>query len=167
MPADLERARAAVDHQSMERWRFTIVDAGVSAIAEVDEDRAPRTVERLRQHLPLEDEAVHGIYSGPEIALFIDSGIQAPVENATSNVLPGDIGYYWQPGGTVFGSPDDLAEICWFYDRGARPSSPEGPVAVNLFGRFIAGWEEFAAACAQMRHHGPAVVRVEMVATDE
>jgi len=109
------------------------------------------TTDRLLRWLPLESEAIHGIYSGPEIAFFIDSGCHAPVENATSNVLPGDIGYYWQPGGTMFNTPEDLAELCWFYDRGARPSSPEGPVAVNLLGRFTSGWNDFAQACADTR----------------
>jgi len=63
----------------------------------------------------------------------------------------------------LLGYPEDIAEICWFYDRDARPSTAEGPVAVNLFGRFTEGWDEFALVCRSMRGQGSKQVRFDII----
>ncbi len=141
--------------------RFSFVEEGVSATAELDHSRAAETATGILAALPIDAEAFHGIYSGSEVACLIDPDIRLPTENATSRVVPGDIGYYCQEGGRWLGYPDDLAEICWFYDRDAVPSTPEGPVAVNVFGRFTPGWEEFAAVCRRMRVEGTKRIRIE------
>lgn len=143
--------------------RFSFVEEGVSAVAELYRLQASETVSAILQSLPFEGQAWHGIYSGSEIACFIDPGIWLPTENATSRVLPGEIGYYRQPGGESYGFPDDFAEICWFYDRDAVPSTPEGPVPVNLFGRFDEGWDAFASVCRHMRLEGAKSIRIEAI----
>lgn len=145
------------------RLRVTFVDAGVSATAALDPSRAPRTVAGVLDALPLEGRATHAIYSGSEIAFFIPPTLWLPQENATNRVLPGDLAYYRFRGGEHYGFPDDVAELCWFYDRDASPSMPDGPVRVNVFGRFTEGWDEFAAACRAMRTEGATQVRVEPV----
>jgi len=63
----------------------------------------------------------------------------------------------------LLGYPEDIAEICWFYDRDARPSTAEGPVAVNLLGRFTEGWDEFALVCRSMRGQGSKQVRFDII----
>jgi hypothetical protein len=143
------------------RLRFSFLDVGVSAIAELDQSRASRTVSGILEALPIEADSFHGIYSGSEVACFINPEIWLSTENATSRVLPGEIGYYRQLGGQTYGFPDDLAEICWYYDRDAVPSTPDGPVAVNVFGRFTDGWPEFASICRQMRTSGARPILIE------
>lgn len=142
--------------------RFTFGDVGVSAIAELDDSRAGQTVSGVLAALPIEGRAFHGIYSGSEVACLINPEVWLPTENATSRVLPGEIGYFRQRGGETYGYPEDLAEICWFYDRDAVPSNPDGPVAVNVFGRFTDGWADFASVCRQMRLEGARPIRIEL-----
>jgi hypothetical protein len=144
------------------RLRFTFVTEGISAVAELDPVRAPETVAGILDGLPLRGTAGHAIYSGSEVAFFIPPTIWLPVENATSRVLPRDLAYYRFRGGEHYGWPDDVAELCWFYDRDATPSMPDGPVQVNVFGRFTQGWDEFAAACRAMRTDGAKLLEVEL-----
>ncbi len=127
------------------------------------QDLAPRTVAGVLAGLPFEGIAQHAIYSGSEIMYPIPSEVWLPRENATSNVLPGEIAYFKVEGGRYHGHPDDLAELAWFYDRDAVPSMPDGPVAANVFARFDTGWERFAAVCRAMRVEGAKTVRVELV----
>ncbi len=144
-----------------ERIRITFADEGVSAIVDLDRDSAPRTVAGVLEALPFEGPAGHAIYSGSEIAFFIPAEVWLPAENATSRVLPRDLAYYRFRGGQHYGWPDDVAELCWFYDRDATPSMPDGPVQVNVFGRFSDGWIDFEAVCRAMRTEGAKPVSVE------
>ena len=73
----------------------------------------------------------------------------------------GDVGYFAQPGGLMEGWPDDLAELAFFYGRGARPYMPTGPVSVNLFARIDEHVTEFARACDRIRFQGVTRLRVE------
>jgi hypothetical protein len=47
--------------------RVTFVDDSVSAVAEMDYERAPGTVSGILQSLPIEGGAFHGMYSGSEV----------------------------------------------------------------------------------------------------
>jgi hypothetical protein len=156
--------RSSIDMASSEdvRLRVTFVEEGISAVAELDWQNAGATCSGIVGVLPITGEAFHGIYSGSEVACLIPSVVQLPRENATSRVLPGDIAYYRVRGGTLHGFPHDIAEICWFYDRDATPSMPDGPVSVNVFGRFDEGWEEFGSMCRAMRTMGARRVRFEI-----
>ena len=140
----------------------TFVEAGVSAVAELLEDQAPTTCAAVLAALPQEGEAHHATYSGSEIAFILDRDLGVGQENATSKVLPGDLAYTRFEGGPLWGFPDTFSELCWFYDRDAVPSMPDGPVPVNIFGRFVDGFPEFAACCRDMRRTGVKVVRVEV-----
>ena len=63
----------------------------------------------------------------------------------------------------MHGFPDDLSELLWIYDDDGVPSMPDGPMPVNLIGRFNEGWEEFAAVSRAMRREGAKQVRFELV----
>ncbi len=141
--------------------RLAFPDDGVSALAVLLNDEAPATVDGILAALPIKGVAGHAIYSGSEIALFIPPDIRISEENATHRVLPRDLAYYRFDGGVHYGFPDDVSELCWFYDRDAVPSMPDGPVAVNIFGRFTEGWEDFARVCRAMRTEGAKRVIVD------
>ena len=141
----------------MERAKHIVLafpDEGVSVTAILLGDLAPRTCDAVWQHLPLSGFAHHGIYSGSEVYVHWPSPFEVEPENQTSAVLPGDVGYYYQPGGRHYGFPDDFCEVCWFYDRAAVPSMPGGPVRVNLFASMIGNPESFFAVCHRMRIEG-------------
>src|SRR5215211_5892684 len=136
------------------RLVFTFVDEGVSAVAELFEDQAPKTCAAVLDCLPQSGESHHATYSGSEGVLILDRDLGIGRENATSKVIPGDLGYTRFEGGEMWGFPKSFSELCWFYDRDAVPSMPDGPVPVNIFARIMEGFDEFAAACRRMRRTG-------------
>jgi len=146
----------------MARLSITFVDEGVTAIAELFEKEAPKSVAAVLSALPQVGDAHHATYSGSECAFILNRDLGIGMENATSKVLPGDLAYTRFEGGVMFGFPNSFSELAWFYDRDAVPSMPEGPVPVNIIGTFTEGFEEFRAMCRRMRREG--VKRVEIKA---
>jgi hypothetical protein len=142
------------------RIRFTFVDEGVTAVAELFADQAPRSCAAVLAALPQVGEAHHATYSGSEVAFILDRDLGVGRENATSKVIPGDLAYTRFDGGVMWGFPHDFSEFCWFYDRDAVPSMPDGPVPVNIIGKFVEGFEAFATVCRRMRREG--VKRIEI-----
>lgn len=142
------------------RLRLTFPEGGVTALADLLWKEAPRTCRTVVEGLPFAGTARHGIFSGYEVYLLVPPELRVERENATSRVLPGDLAFYAAPGG-MHGQPEPISEILWFYDRFARPSMPDGPVAVNVFGRFRDGWDEFAELCRSMQTEGAQPLRIE------
>lgn len=145
------------------RIRLTFVDEGVSVDAELLEVEAPQTCRAVWDALPLEEEGIHAVYSGSEIAYFLSEDLVIPPENLTNHTLPGDIGYYRLEPGLKHGWLDGITELCWFYGRDGRPNMPDGPVAVNLFARMIGDTRDFCAVCYRIRREGVKRVRIERV----
>jgi hypothetical protein len=139
---------------------LTFVDEGVSAVAELLEDQAPKSCAAVLAALPQTTEAHHATYSGSEVAFILDRDLEVGKENATSKVIPGDLAYTRFEGGELWGFPNTFSELCWFYDRDAVPSMPDGPVPVNIIGRFVENFAAFAAVCRRMRREG--VKRIEI-----
>jgi hypothetical protein len=129
-------------------------DEGVSVEAVLLDDQAPQTCAAVWAHLPSNGRAQHGIYSGSEVYAIWERPFLVEQENTTSDVLPGDIAYYYQRGRLQYGFPEELCEMCWFYDRDAVPSMPGGPVQVNLFAQMIGDPDPFFAVCRRMRREG-------------
>lgn len=136
------------------RLVFTFVDEGVSAIAVLHEDQAPKTCAAVIAAMPQAGESHHATYSGSEAAFILDRDLGVGMENATTKVIPGDLAYARFDGGKMWGFPDDFSELAWFYDRDTTPSMPDGPVAPNLIGTFVEGFAEFAAVCKRMKREG-------------
>lgn len=147
----------------MVKIRMTFVDEGVTALAELFAKEAPKSVAAVLSALPQRGEAHHATYSGSEVAFILDHDLGVGRENATSKVLPGDLAYTRFDGGVMWGFPTSFAELCWFYDRDALPSMPDGPVPVNIIGRFVEGFEEFAAVCRRMRREGVKRIEIQVI----
>lgn len=143
--------------------RLLFPDEGLTAVAELLETEGPETCRMIWDRLPFEGELQHGQWSGPETYLLINPSIRIGPENQTFHTLPGEVGYYALEGGRILGWPDDMAEVTFFYDRGARPSMMDGPVPVNLFARITENLEGFAAMCRRIRRDGVKRLRVERV----
>ena len=141
--------------------RLVLPAADVTSVAELFEADAPRTCAAIWDGLPYEGTLYHGIWSGPETYLSIDPSIRIEPENQTVQTQAGEIGYYSMEGGRIAGWPNDWSELAFFYDRGARPSMPTGPVSVNLFARITENLGGFAAACDGIRRSGVVEIRIE------
>jgi hypothetical protein len=138
----------------------------VHADVELLEREAPLICEFVWSSLPQEGYAHHGIYSGSEIAFNIVPQFLDRLENTTSRVLPGDVGYWYLTGGLMYGEPDDISEFMWFYDRDAEPRMTSGPVQVALFGRMVGDTSAFFDACRAMRRTGQELCRVTRLSGD-
>jgi hypothetical protein len=138
------------------------VEADVSVAAELDEERAPRTVQHIWDHLPIEGRTVHGMYSGPEVFVRADHLGPVAAENQVHRALPGDVCYWWHAGGTEHTAPQDAGEILFIYGRGAAIMGPDGqPTWANLFARITVDAEAFYAEARRVRTEGPRVLRIE------
>jgi hypothetical protein len=143
--------------------RFTFQTEGVSAVAELLEDAAPKTCAAIWEALPVSGESHHAIYSGSEAVLLLPEMVRVEPENATTDVSTGDVGYtYFLPGSSKT-VDTEFSEICWFYNWDARPSMWEGPAPVNIFARIIEGAEPFYAVCKRMRREGVKPLSIERV----
>jgi hypothetical protein len=133
---------------------LTFPEEEVSVEAVLLDDEAPQTCTAVWEHLPSHGYARHGIYSGSEVYVLWERPFVLQPENETNDVRPGDIAYYFQRGGVDVEFPDDLSEMCWFYDRDGRPTMPGGPVEVNVFARMIGDPTPFFDVCRRMRLEG-------------
>jgi hypothetical protein len=146
--------------------RIEFPHRGVHADVELVERQAPRICEFVWASLPQEGYAHHAVYSGSEIAFIIEPKFLDRLENTTSRVLAGDVGYWYLPGGVMYGEPDDISEFMWFYDRDAEPRMTTGPVQVAIFGRMVGDASEFFAACRAMRRTGQELCRLTRIDGD-
>jgi Protein of unknown function (DUF3830) len=128
---------------------------------------APDTCGVLSEKLPAQGDAIHAIYSGTQVGVLFDPSIDAPLQNATTSHMPGDLIWMHYPALSRFGHPDAVSEICWAYDRHTRMVMPGQfvQIAGSVFATFAGGtaeWSAFAARSAQIRWDGKAQVRISM-----
>jgi hypothetical protein len=142
---------------------FRIVESGVSAVADLLEDRAPETCALIWERLPLEGRLIHGMYSGPELFIILDGFPEVAPENRVNRPLPGDIGYFHQNPGLFASSPHEVAELVYIYERGVSIKGADGHDSwVNLFAQFRPDSRDaFMAASKLVRKEGPFTLRIE------
>lgn len=142
---------------------FHIVELEATAVADLLDDRAPKTCELIWERLPLEGRLIHGMYSGPELFIILDGFPGVGPENQVSRPLPGDVGYFHQDPGLYATSPHEVAELVYVYDRGVAIKGAEGHDSwVNLFATLRPeGAKSFFAASRRARREGPFTLRVE------
>lgn len=143
------------------RLKLHFADEGLSFEARLLESEAPEVCRQLWERLPFEGEIIHGQWSGPEAYLLIDPDIRIGPENEKLDPHPGDIGYYAAEGGRFAGWPEDMAELCFVYGEGARPSMIDGPIPVSVFARIERDMERFVDLCERLRREGVKSLRVE------
>ncbi len=146
--------------------RLTWVETGESVLAEMLDDEAPRVCEFIWQMLPLEHKSIHGQFSGAEVFVLLDNPRPAPAENLCQLPLPGELLYFFDPGGSVTSGARQSSEICVIYSRGVVLRGPEGvPTQASLFARIPGDWKydwtAFAQACRRVRNEGPQRLRIE------
>jgi len=125
----------------------------VAAPARLLREQAPETCSAVWNALPASGLARHGIYSGSEVYLVLPALLTVPREHATTIVGAGDIGFLTVEKGSGYGIEEGYSEVCWFYDRDATPSTPEGPIPVSLFARLEQA-EALFEVCNRMRLEG-------------
>lgn len=150
----------------MKRIRIAVPAYEAEAVAELLEDKAPKTCAAIWDALasPITARGIHAMWVGPEVMIDIPhshrvfAGADIPSENQTSFPIPGDLVWFWFAPGTLPNLTDELYEFGVVYDRDARMFGPTGWLAATVFGRVTANFEQLAAACHRFREDG----RVDM-----
>ena len=139
---------------------------GESVLADLLDDEAPQVCRLVWELLPVEHKALHGMYSGSEVFVLLDTAVPAPAENLVQLALPGEILFFYDPGTGATGARKPVSEICIVYDRGVTLRAHEGvPAWTALFARIPGDWKHdwqpFQQACRRVRREGPQVLRME------
>ena len=150
------------------RIQLTMLESGVTAVALLFEEDAPRTVEAMWRMLetPYEVKTLHGIFEGRKITLEPPAANRTfdaaaiPLENTTAYPVAGDVLWKYFPPRSVRGMPNGLWDVMVIYGPEAILKNPLGIVACNLWAHITDNLEAFAADCADVRIHGAKTVRV-------
>jgi len=148
--------------------KLSFPDTGEWALADLLDAEAPGTCELVWHRLPVEEKAIHGMYSGAEVFVLIDNPAPAPAENLVQLPLPGELLYFFDEGRGAVGARTPLGEICVVYGRGVVLKGHESiPTQASLFARIPGDWKHdwtnFAQACRRSRWEGPRRLRFERV----
>jgi hypothetical protein len=153
----------------MKQIRITFVDEAISCVADLFEDKAPKTARFIWDMLsgPVEGLGVHAMWTGREISFPIaadlipgDVGF-VPPENQTVIPTPGNLiwnayyPYQW------FGNPNPVYDFGIFYGPDSRLFLPMGWRPSNLFGQITENLTDFAKACARVQLEGRKRIRIE------
>ena len=137
---------------------------GVSCVAELLDDLAPRTCEAMWQSMPLGADAFHARYANHEVYTLVPpfADPELGLENPTILPIPGDVVYMFFPPG-VLPNPDvpeasyskGVVDLALFYDRDNFLFSPmTGPMPANRFATITENFEEMAQACDNVWREG-------------
>jgi hypothetical protein len=109
-------------------------------------------------------DAIHAMWTGPEISCPIDAGrfagaidvARIPLENATSFPAVGDLVLVAAPRGRWKDMPSaDIIDLGFFYGNGARLLMPMGWIMGSVCARVVADdMSAYQAACRKIRATG-------------
>ncbi|MQA82645.1 MAG: DUF3830 family protein [Streptosporangiales bacterium] len=142
---------------------------GVSCVAKLLDERAPRTSEQFWNALPMGSDAYHAKYARNEIYTLVPSYAdpEPGPENTTITPIPGDLVYFsfekWQIATPTHGYTSaeeahkgaSVVDIALFYERNNLLLNPDyGWVPGNVFATIVEGLDEIAAASQDLWKRG-------------
>ena len=140
----------------------TLEKRGVSCLAYLLDEEAPRTASAVWDALPLSSAVFHGKYARNEIYNLVPAfaAVEPGKENTTITPIPGDLCYFQfdanvlvtpshgYEGGAAPTEQHDIIDLALFYGRNnLLINGDQGWVPGNVFGTVVEGLEEMAAAC--------------------
>lgn len=146
--------------------RVKITLGGVEALAELDEQDAPKTANWLKEMLPIEQQAIHSMENGREVYVVLDAADRVAEENQTIYQTVGDLFVYYKP--AIFVTPEwprhlrDLLVVGFIYERDSAVRGIDGPLATNLVGRITEGIDALAHEAPRMRREGMGKMRMSL-----
>lgn len=148
---------------------ITLAKRGVTCVARLLDEEAPRTCALVWEALPLAGEAFHAKYARNEVYTFVPPiGEAGPgLENPTVTPIPGDVVFFgfaagqlparnhgYGPGQGADGR-DRVVDLALFYGRNNLLLNPDvGFVPGNVFATVVEGLEAMAAACNELWRKG-------------
>jgi Protein of unknown function (DUF3830) len=141
---------------------ITLEKRGVSCVARLLEEEAPRTCGAVWQALPLGGDVYHAKYARNEVYTLLPrfAAEEPGIENPTVTPIPGDVMYFsfepWQltPGSHGYGEQDTprrqepTVDLAVFYGRNNLLLNGDvGWVVGNVFATIVEGLDGMAVAC--------------------
>ncbi|WP_454788701.1 DUF3830 family protein [Mycolicibacterium lutetiense] len=137
---------------------------GVSCVARLLDEAAPRTCAAVWDALPLAAQVFHGKYARNEIYTLLPAfGADPGKENTTVTPIPGDLCWfsfdsddlgnpaYGYENSTGTGTTGAIVDLALFYGRNnLLINGDQGWVPGNVFGEIVDGLEDMAAACQDL-----------------
>jgi hypothetical protein len=142
--------------------RVSLDKRGVSCVARLLDDAAPRTCAAVWDALPLSAPVFHGKYARNEIYTLLPAFAPAEPgkENTTVTPIPGDLCYFTfdsdDLGNPAYGYEESagtrttpsIVDLALFYGRNnLLINGDQGWVPGNVFGTIVEGLDAMAAAC--------------------
>ena len=147
--------------------QITLETRGVSCLARLLEEDAPRTCDAVWDALPLSNDVWHAKYASNEIYCLVPPlGSEPGMENPTLTPIPGDVVYFSFPAGQFLRSfrisrdiegYDSVVDLAVFYGRNNLLIDPSvGPVPGNVYATIVEGLDAFIEACNDVYRNGSA-----------
>ena len=138
----------------MSKIRITLIKSGVSAIAELRDEKCPIVIKSLTSILPVESKAYHAKWGGGEIWTQIHNFPQYANENETCLPSIGEIIIMPQNNNTV-------AFDLW-YDRGWCFGA-NGFMNGSAIGMITEGLDQFAKEAVKLSTEGAQDIKIEII----
>jgi hypothetical protein len=139
--------------------RYLVFDLdGAIARARLDDERAPATCQVLWDRVfPFDGKGLPARHSGTEAGFHFDPTIVPPIENATANLMKGDIVFIHYKERERHGNPEPISEVIWCYGRYNMAIAPgkQQHVLGNVFAEFLPGADAFYAMSERLFIDGP------------
>jgi len=149
---------------SSKKIRIRLEKRGVSCVADLLDELAPRTCEALWQALPQGSDAVHAKYASNEVYTLVPpfAAEEPGLENPTMTPIAGDLLYFFFPPGLVSlpeaketAYDNGIVDLAVFYGRDNFLFSPTmGPTPGTRFGTITENLEEMIQACVSVWRDG-------------
>ncbi|MDR2719749.1 MAG: DUF3830 family protein [Nitrososphaerota archaeon] len=141
----------------MKKIKITLLNNGISAIAELREDKCPIVVKSLLSLLPIESKAFHAKWGGGEIWTQIPQFPEYAHENETCLPSIGEI--------IIMPQKDGMVAFDLWYDRGWC-FGPTGFLSGAAIGMITEGLSQFASEAVKLSTEGAQMMRIESVSVD-
>jgi len=144
-------------------------ERGGKVVAELLEEKAPKTCKLILEALPFQNPVVHAMWAGEEI--FFD-GIPVPktldYENDTNNIVPGDVACLSSPS---FHNVPHLADkgvtsVCIFYGIGRPRRSVDATLDVNVFAK-IKDIKAITEVARRIRWEGSEKITIRLKSSED
>jgi hypothetical protein len=137
--------------ETTRRIEIRLEQRGVTCVARLLDDRAPRTCAAVWESLPQGGDAFHGKYARNEIYTLVESFADPELGSASHGYGPERRP---RPGARI-------VDLALFYERNNLLLNPDiGWVPGNVFATIESGLEEMARACQDMWLNGVAGERL-------
>jgi len=144
--------------------RYLVFDLGGAVTrARLDDEMAPVTCQTLWERmLPYDGPAFPARHSGTEAGFHFDPSIVIPTENATAQLIKGDVVFIHYPHRMRHGHPEPISEVIWCYGRYNMAIAPgkQEHVLGNVFATLMPGSEAFYAMSERLFTEGSKALKV-------